>query len=114
LRYHLRFRRNDDQQDGETARQKSELPRGKVFSCEHNPGSSARILIAMGHRATRRRHSAWERITVHPRADREKVAVVKHDMVRAFVAGDLDRYWKLERELRWVLRQARQAFPEPC
>jgi hypothetical protein len=57
----------------------------------------------MKHRPTRRRHSPWERIKVHPRGDREKIAALKADMVRAFMDLDLDTYWKLDRELRWLL-----------
>jgi len=61
----------------------------------------------MKRRPTRRRHSSWERIEVHPRGDREKIAALTADMVRAFMDGDLDTYWKLDRELRWLLTQGK-------
>jgi hypothetical protein len=74
-----------------------------------HPGfGGADTLKTMGHRATRRRYSAWEHITVHPRADRAKITALKDDMVRAFVAGNLDTYWKLDRELRWLLQQGKK------
>jgi len=44
---------------------------------------------------------------VHPRGDREKIAALRADMVRAFMDGDLDAYWKLDRELRWLLAQGK-------
>jgi hypothetical protein len=44
----------------------------------------------MERRPTRRRHSPWERIKVHPRGDREKIAALKADMMRAFMDLDLD------------------------
>ena len=62
----------------------------------------------MAHRATRRRHHPWERIKIHPRADREKITALKADMMRAFIAGDLDTYWRLDHELRWVLQQGKK------
>ena len=52
----------------------------------------------MAHRATRRRHHPWERIKIHPRADREKITALKADMMRAFVTRDLDTYWRLDHE----------------
>jgi hypothetical protein len=61
----------------------------------------------MKRRSTRRRHSSWERIKVHPRGDREKIAALKADMMRAFMDFDLDTYWKLDRELRWLLTQGK-------
>ena len=61
----------------------------------------------MRRRPTRRRHDPWEQFKVHPHADRKKIAAVKEDMIRAFTAGDLDTYWKLDRELRWLLRQGK-------
>jgi hypothetical protein len=51
---------------------------------------------SMPRRSTRRRYSFWERIKVHPRRDREKIDALKTDMVRAFMKGDLETYWKLE------------------
>ena len=48
----------------------------------------------MKRRPTRWRHSSWERVKVHPRGDREKIAALTADMVRAFMDGDLDTYWK--------------------
>jgi len=65
----------------------------------------------MAHRATRRRTpptQPWERIRIHPRADREKITALKTDMMRAFVTGDLDTYWRLDHELRWVLQQGKK------
>jgi hypothetical protein len=59
----------------------------------------------MSRRPTQHRHSSWERIKIHPRRDREKIATLTADMVRAFVKGDLETYWKLDRELRWILSQ---------
>jgi hypothetical protein len=59
----------------------------------------------MPRRPTRRRHAPWDRIKMHPRRDREKIAALRADMVRAFMGGDLDTYWKLDRELRWLLAQ---------
>src|SRR6266568_2359270 len=38
-------------------------------------------------------------------ADREKIAAVKADMIRAFTDDDLDTYWKLDRELRWLRQE---------
>ena len=67
--------------------------------------------LAMVHRATRRRTpptQPWERIRIHPRADREKITALKADMMRAFVTGDLDTYWRLDHELRWVLQQGKK------
>ena len=61
----------------------------------------------MKHRPTRWRHSSWERVKVHPCGDREKIAALTADMVRAFMDGDLDTYWKLDRELRWLLAQGK-------
>ena len=62
----------------------------------------------MAHRATRHRHQPWERIKIHPLADREKITALKADMMRAFVTGDLDTYWRLDHELRWVLERNKQ------
>src|SRR6266536_219180 len=55
----------------------------------------------MKRRPTRWRHSSWERVKAHPCGDREKIAALTADMVRAFMDGDLDTCWKLDRELRW-------------
>jgi hypothetical protein len=59
----------------------------------------------MPRRPTRRRYSSWERPKIHPRRDRETIAALRADMVRAFMKGDLETYWKLDRELRWMLTQ---------
>ena len=59
----------------------------------------------MKRRPTRWRHGSWERVKAHPRGEREKIAALTADMVRAFMDGDLDTYWKLDRELRWLLAQ---------
>jgi hypothetical protein len=59
------------------------------------------IMNSIPRRSTRRRYSFWERIKVHPGRDREKIDALKTDMVRAFMKGDLETYWKLDRELRW-------------
>ena len=61
----------------------------------------------MSRRPTQRRHSSWERITIHPRRDRKKIDALKGDMVRAYMKGDLETYWKLDRELRWILTQGK-------
>ncbi len=62
---------------------------------------------SMPRRSTRRRYGVWERIKVHPRRDREKIVALKGDMVRAFMKGDLETYWKLDGELRWILTQGK-------
>ncbi len=56
----------------------------------------------MSRRPTQRRHSSWERITIHPRRDRKKIDALKGDMVRAYMKGDLETY-----ELRWILTQGK-------
>jgi hypothetical protein len=61
----------------------------------------------MKRRPTRWRHSSWERVKVHPCGDREKIAAPTANMVRAFMDGDLDTYWKLDREPRWLLAQGK-------
>jgi len=63
--------------------------------------------LAMSRRPTQRRHSSWERITIHPRRDRKKIDALKGDMVRAYMKGDLETCWKLDRELRWILTQGK-------
>jgi len=50
---------------------------------------------------------AHSSVKVHPCGDREKIAALTADMVRAFMDGDLDAYWKLDRELRWLLAQGK-------
>jgi hypothetical protein len=65
----------------------------------------------MRHRATRWRHDRWAKIVIHPHRDRAKVAALKADLVRAFLAGDIETYWNLDRELRWVLTQAVEGAP---
>jgi len=62
----------------------------------------------MKSRHTRLRHSAEERLDVHPDADREKISALVADMVQAFQDGDLDTYRKLDEELRWLLRQGKK------
>jgi len=56
-------------------------------------------------RPTKWRFSRWEKIRVHPNADREKLTALKKDMIQVFIAGDLETYWRLDRELRWLMQQ---------
>ena len=77
---------------------RSKHPAGLPRSPSPAPRLPRDQTAAMAHRATRRRTpptQPWERIRIHPRADREKITALKADMMRAFVTGDLDTYWRL-------------------
>jgi hypothetical protein len=62
--------------------------------------------VSTRHRGTPHRHSRWEKIAIHPRHDQGRIAVLRADMTRAFVAGDLDLYFQLDRQLRQALAQS--------
>jgi len=62
-------------------------------------------------RAAEHPQQPWERIRIHPRADREKITALKADMMRTFVTGDLDTYWRLDHESRWVPLLGAKANP---
>jgi hypothetical protein len=59
------------------------------------------------------RHGALNRKTGVPGPFRSwnycggEIAALKADMMRAFMDLDLDTYWKLDRELRWLLTQGK-------
>jgi hypothetical protein len=57
------------------------------------------------HRGTLHRHRKWDRIAISPHRDQAAIAVLRADMVAAFVAGDLELYWELDRQMRQVLAQ---------
>jgi hypothetical protein len=64
-------------------------------------------LPARRHRGALHRHRRFDKIEINPRRDQAAIKKLRADMTTAFVAGDLDTYWRLDRQLRAALVQER-------
>jgi hypothetical protein len=87
---------------------KSNWTAARFAKLESRPATSESKKPAALHRnrGTLHRHLKQDRIAISPHRDKAAITALRAAMAAAFAAGDLDRYFALDRELRRTLTRA--------